>query len=427
MAVICERFDTLGADGCPARLGIMGGTFDPLHIGHLICADQACTAFNLDGVVFVPAGTPVFKKDREITAARHRLEMCRIAVQDNPIFDVSSIEIDRGGDTYTVDTLRQMRAYYPSNVELCLIVGSDAAEDILSWRESALVAALARLIVVMRPGSTLSQSQQRVLVEQGGFTLDALNTPALSVSSSELRQWLKEGRSVRYVIPQNVVCYIQTKDLYESKQNVVVVPDEEKALSNNFLEARREDLLRRLKPSRYKHSVGVEETASSLALLYGVDVQKARLAGLLHDWDKSYSGNEALAHARSLGIAEAQTLATMPHLLHGPTAAAWLAYSYPDIPSDVLRAIKVHTVGSTHMTDLDMVVYVADAIEPGRLYEGVEDLRDMVGRVSLKELFVATLKHTFLDLIHHDREICPCAVEVWNHFVSCLRKDIETH
>lgn len=427
MAVICERFDTLGADGRPARLGIMGGTFDPLHMGHLICADQAYAAFNLDGVVFVPAGTPVFKKDKKVTAAQHRLEMCRIAVQNNPAFGVSAIEIDRGGDTYTVDTLRQMRAHYPSNVELCLIVGSDAAESILSWRESSVVAALARLIVVTRPGRALSQSKQRLLVEQGGFTLNVLNTPALSVSSSELRKWLKAGRSVQYVIPKNVVRYIQRKDIYRTKKPVITTPDKAKVLSDSFLEDRREDLVRRLKPARYKHSLDVEKTASSLALLYGVDVQKARLAGLLHDWDKSYSGDEMLVHARQLGIIEAQAFATMPHLLHGPTAAAWLACSYPDIPSDVLHAIKVHTIGSTHMTDLDMVVYVADAIEPGRLYEGVEVLRDMVGRVSLEELFVATLQHTFLDLIRRNREICPCAVEVWNHFVSCLSKDSETH
>ena len=113
MAVISERFDDLGRDGAPARLGIMGGTFDPIHIGHLACAEQAREAFGLDGVLFVPAGNPVFKKDRAVTPAGMRLAMCRLAVASNPAFDVSAVEVERGGDTYTVDTLRQLRAHYP--------------------------------------------------------------------------------------------------------------------------------------------------------------------------------------------------------------------------------------------------------------------------------------------------------------------------
>ena len=121
MAVISERFDDLGRDGAPARLGIMGGTFDPIHIGHLACAEQAREAFGLDGVLFVPAGNPVFKKDRAVTPAGMRLAMCRLAVASNPAFDVSAVEVERGGDTYTVDTLRQLRAHYPGNVELFFI------------------------------------------------------------------------------------------------------------------------------------------------------------------------------------------------------------------------------------------------------------------------------------------------------------------
>ena len=108
MAVVCERFDDLGEDGAPARLGIMGGTFDPIHIGHLATAEQAREAFGLDAVVFVPAGNPVFKKDRAVTPAADRLAMCRLAVASNPAFCVSAMEIERGGDTYTVDTLREL-------------------------------------------------------------------------------------------------------------------------------------------------------------------------------------------------------------------------------------------------------------------------------------------------------------------------------
>ena len=108
MAAVSARFDDLGADGAPRRLGIMGGTFDPIHIGHLAIAEQAREAMRLDAVIFIPTFIPVFKRDRAVTPAADRLEMCRLAIESNPFFDVSDIEIRRGGDTYTVDTLRQL-------------------------------------------------------------------------------------------------------------------------------------------------------------------------------------------------------------------------------------------------------------------------------------------------------------------------------
>ena len=144
--VVCERFDDLGADGRPVRLGIMGGTFDPIHIGHLACAEQAREAFSLDAVVFIPAGKPAFKLKRDVTPAEQRFEMCRLAVQGNPAFDVSRIEIDRPGVTYTADTLRQLREHYPGNVALFFITGADAVCSILKWRESAAIASMAELI-----------------------------------------------------------------------------------------------------------------------------------------------------------------------------------------------------------------------------------------------------------------------------------------
>ena len=212
--VVCERFDDLGADGRPARLGIMGGTFDPIHIGHLACAEQAREALGLDAVVFIPAGVPVFKRDRHVTPAADRLAMCRLAVADNPRFDVSSIEIDRGGDTYTVDTLRQLRAHYPENVELCFITGADAVCSILQWRESAAIADLARLIAVTRPGYELSPERRELIARQGHFRVDYLEVTALSVSSSDLRARVAAGASVRYLTTQRVCDYIGEHGLY---------------------------------------------------------------------------------------------------------------------------------------------------------------------------------------------------------------------
>lgn len=215
MAAICERFDDLGADGRPARLGIMGGTFDPIHIGHLACAEQAREAFGLDAVVFIPAGNPVFKRDRAVTPAADRLEMCRLATRSNPAFDVSAIEIERGGDTYTVDTLRQLRAHYPDNVELRFITGADAVASIVAWRESAAIADLARLIAVTRPGYALSDERRALIEGRGNFAVDYLEVTSLAVSSSDLRRRVAAGASIRYLTMQRVFDYIREKRLYQ--------------------------------------------------------------------------------------------------------------------------------------------------------------------------------------------------------------------
>ena len=214
MAAICERFDDLGADGRPAPLGIMGGTFDPIHIGHLACAEHAREAFELAAVVFIPAGNPVFKKDRAVTPAADRLEMCRLATRSNPAFDVSAIEIERGGDTYTVDTLRQLRAHYPDNVELRFITGADAVASIVAWRESAAIADLARLIAVTRPGYALSDERRALIEGRGNFAVDYLEITSLAVSSSDLRRRVAAGASIRYLTMQRVFDYIREKRLY---------------------------------------------------------------------------------------------------------------------------------------------------------------------------------------------------------------------
>ncbi|MEG1830639.1 MAG: nicotinate-nucleotide adenylyltransferase [Raoultibacter sp.] len=218
MIPVCERFAKLGA-GDPTktyRLGIMGGTFDPIHIGHLACAEQARDTFDLDAVIFVPAGNPVFKKNQIITPAAQRLEMCRLAVRSNPAFDVSDIEIRRPGDTYTVDTLRELRAYYPPNVELYFITGADAVFSIVRWRESAAIAGLARLIAVTRPGYALSQEKRDYLAQNSAFSVTYAEVTALALSSSDIRQRVREKRSIRYLTMQSVFDYIHEKGLYLS-------------------------------------------------------------------------------------------------------------------------------------------------------------------------------------------------------------------
>lgn len=192
------------------------------------------------------------------------------------------------------------------------------------------------------------------------------------------------------------------------------------ALSDAFYEARRCDLQQRLKPRRFEHVLGVAETAAQLARAYGVDERKARLAGLLHDWDKEYSDEEIRQRARDLGVeVDPFVLETMPRLLHGPTAAAELERAFPDIPADVLQAVARHTTAAADMSDLDMIIYIADVIEPQRDFDGLKKLRDAVGTVPLETLFFMTFNHILLTLVERRRCLHPATVEVWNHYVAC--------
>ncbi len=195
------------------------------------------------------------------------------------------------------------------------------------------------------------------------------------------------------------------------------------ALSDAFYEARRNEVAQRLRDKRYKHALGVADTAAGLARLYDADERKARLAGLLHDWDKNYDDEGIRRRAESLGVSvDPYVFAEMPQLLHGPTAAAALSRAYPDIPDDVIRAIELHTTGAVRMTDLDMIVYIADAIEPNRRYGGLDSLRGLAGSVPLEELFVATFQHILLNLVERRKRVYPDTLTIWNHHLARSRE-----
>lgn len=191
-------------------------------------------------------------------------------------------------------------------------------------------------------------------------------------------------------------------------------------LGEAFFEARREELRARLpKKSRYRHSLGVAEESAHLARLYGADERKARLAGLLHDWDKGYDDAGIRARVAELGLeVDPFLLERMPQLLHGPTAAAALARSFPELPVDVVSAIERHTAGAVDMSDLDMIVYIADVIEPGRDFPGVDELRRLPGTEPLEDLFVDVCAHVFGNLVERRRFIHPQTLEVWNHYIA---------
>lgn len=193
----------------------------------------------------------------------------------------------------------------------------------------------------------------------------------------------------------------------------------EDVLSKKFYKACQEELQTRVSEKRYKHILGVADTAEQLALEYGADPKEAKLAGLLHDWDKAYDDEGIRARARELQLEMPEfVIQNAPQLLHGPTAAKYLGERFPGIPDTVLRAIRLHTSGACDMTVLDMVVYVADAIEPNRPYDWCKDIRKKVGKASIEELFVDTLAHVIQFLVMKRKSIGPETAQVWNYYIA---------
>lgn len=197
------------------RLGIMGGTFDPIHYGHLVAAQAALEEENLDAVVFMPAGHPAFKDEKKVSAAEDRYAMTLLATCDNPSFFATRFEVDRPKTTYTVETLRLLRDIYPANVELYFITGADAISDILTWKNASQIALLAKFVAATRPGYDLARTQKMIEKSQVGFDVTYLEVPALAISSSYLRMRVENGQSLRYLTPDVVCGYIQKHKLYQ--------------------------------------------------------------------------------------------------------------------------------------------------------------------------------------------------------------------
>jgi nicotinate-nucleotide adenylyltransferase len=188
------------------RLGVMGGTFDPIHNGHLVAASEAAAAFNLSEVIFVPTGEP-WQKTRKVTKSEDRYLMTVVATASNPRFKVSRVDIDRAGPTYTIDTLRELRDLHP-DADLYFITGADAIAQILSWREVDQIWDLAHFVAVSRPG------HQMTLPEHPEGAISVLEIPALAISSTDIRQRVSAAKPVWYLVPDGVVQYIAKHSLY---------------------------------------------------------------------------------------------------------------------------------------------------------------------------------------------------------------------
>ena len=193
----------------------MGGTFDPIHHGHLVAGSEVADRFNLDMVIFVPTGQPWQKADRKVSPAEDRYLMTVIATASNPRFHVSRVDIERGGDTYTVDTLSDIREEYP-DAELFFITGADALAQIVTWRDWEKMFDLAHFVGVTRPGYELDDD---IIPEVHKDRVSLVDIPAMAISSTDCRERAGAGHPVWYLVPDGVVQYISKRQMYQQESN----------------------------------------------------------------------------------------------------------------------------------------------------------------------------------------------------------------
>lgn len=197
-------------------MGILGGTFDPVHYGHLIIAEAVREGFDLEKILFIPSGQPPHKDNSRVSDAEHRYNMLKAAISTNPHFDISRIEIDRDGYTYSVDTLSQLKSIYGCNTTIYFIIGADIVQELTTWREFEKVFTLCDFIAVFRPGNKETSFLNEIdrLKSEYNAKIHTLEAPLIEISSTEIRDRVAEGKSIKYFLPEPVEQYIYANAIY---------------------------------------------------------------------------------------------------------------------------------------------------------------------------------------------------------------------
>ena len=344
------------------RLCIYGGSFNPPHVGHAAAVRAAQREANLDEVRVIPAAMPPHKALASGSpGAEERLELCRLAFGDLPGVTVSDLELRREGKSYTVDTVRAIRAEEP-DAELCLLVGTDMLRTFDEWREFQTILQNVTLLASARDDDELETVRFHAarLEREYGARVEVIETPPLPLSSTQIRRLLPERHGAEFLAPK-VYARIVRKRLYGAKPSLDWLREE----SYSFLH-----------PRRVAHVWGCEHEARSLAKRWGADEGDAAEAGILHDITKKLTPAEQLLLSEKYGIINDTNELENAKLFHAKTGAA-LSRDLFGVPEEIESAIRWHTTAHENMTLLEQIIYLADYIEPTRDFPGVERLRKL--------------------------------------------------
>ena len=360
---------------------MLGGSFDPIHNGHIMLAEAALREAGLDKLIFVPARVQPFKQSARPVSGELRLKMTALAAEELPNSEVSDIELRREGVSYTVDTLRELKKRYPEAEKLYFITGADTFRKIELWTKVDELLSEYAFIVGIRPGyeSVPVREQMERIKEKYGTEIIAIHNRRLDISSTGLRLLLSKGEDASEYIPPKVLSFILENGLYKNNPSSAgnaglsgdikgyEPSDEEAVIAFNHAH---------LSEKRLLHIEGVRQTASAMSRAYGADEKKASFAALAHDMYKFAKGDELNRLIDEYGIDEKYK--DKPNLAHSKLAAAALKRDYGIEDEDILNAVAYHTTGRPAMSRLEKIIFCADALEPGRSYPDIARLRSLM-------------------------------------------------
>lgn len=370
------------------KTALFGGSFDPVHTAHLRMAGMLADALSLDRVLFMPTFVPPHKVKSGMAPAADRFEMCRIAVACDPRFAVSDMEIQRGGASFTVDTLTQLREQYPDD-EWYLLIGADMFMTFGTWYRFADILKMATVCTIPRDDVSAAHLRDyaNTLIAAGGRCY-VLETPVGDISSTVVRSRIASGEAPDDLVPDAVMAYIRENGLYADKTAPTL-----KEMEPRFIEIIR----KRESDYRFLHSLEVAKSAEYLAERYGADKDKARVAGILHDVMKDVSGNEQLQILKDFGILLDAVEKDAPKLWHARAGAAFLQHILKIEDADILNAVRYHTTARAGMSLLEKVIFIADFISADRTYGDVDVMRKLADE-SLEAAMGYALRYTVKDL-----------------------------
>lgn len=355
------------------KIGILGGTFNPFHKGHLYIANAAYTQLGLDLVYIMPCGIPPHK-DMDSSVTRYqRMSMCQKVCSNYPYLRLLDTELKEDGPSYSYRTLERIREGHP-DWELYFIIGEDSLDQFSTWKHPELIAQSASLAVAIRRAGKSAGIDKvcKAIREEYGARIFLLDSDYIDVSSTEIRHIIREKRdgveqALASLIPAEVLSFIREHRLY-SNGGIELSPKKDiKPSDFPRLKADIEKKLeKKLKPSRYMHTIGVAYTSASLAMAYGYPMDIAFIAGLLHDCAKYMSPSELYAFCEKKDIEISAAEKKSPQLLHAKAGAYLAEKDYGITDKDILHAVRVHTTGCPEMNLLDQILFTADYIEPNR-------------------------------------------------------------
>ena len=368
------------------KIGIMGGTFDPIHNGHLYIAKEATEEYSLNKVLFIPTGASYMKQG--YSDSSDRLAMTELAISGEKRFEVSDIEIKRAGNTYTADTIRELKELYPKD-KLYFIIGTDTLFMLEKWRNPEYI--FANVIILVASREDERQDSQKKKAKEYKEKFDAkikfMSAKEYPVSSTKLRAAFKipdETYQIKADCPKAVTEYAKEHHLY----------DADPMTEEEIIELLKDDL----KPKRLIHSFGVRDTAEKLAGIHGYDVQKARIAALLHDCAKYVAFDEKKELCAKFGYPVTEFEENNPELLHAKAGAALAQLKYGIKDPEIIDAIYYHTTGKPGMNPLTLIIFISDYIEPGRNHSPKLDDFRALAEQDLKKCAACILEETLLYL-----------------------------